>query len=208
VKALVLVVLAGCMMKSGGGSTTPTGGGPAGGETTTTTTTTTTTAGPDANGMVTMPNLVGKTEAEGAAMVKAAGFRLDMEHSQPVECGDSAPKEVGKINCQSIDAGTQVKATSLVQVNIYAGTHMEGTIVRGQLQPLVGLTVEQGKAQLAKLGYKGKVVIETPMHFIDKCGMNHICDVQPESGVSATDPEERLTFVVNKSDVKISTPDP
>jgi hypothetical protein len=51
-------------------------------------------------------------------------------------------------------------------------------------------------------------VIETPMQFIDKCGMNHICDVQPESGVSATDPEEHLVFVVNKSDVKISTPDP
>jgi beta-lactam-binding protein with PASTA domain len=205
VKILALLLLAGCgMMKTGsGGSTAPTGGGggTSGGDTTAPT-------GPDANGMVTMPNLVGKTEAEGAAMVKAAGFRLDMEHSQPVECGDSAPKEVGKINCQSIDAGTQVKATSMVQVNIYAGTHLEGMIVRGQLLPLVGLTVEQGKAQLAKLGYKGKVLIETPQQFIDKCGMNHICDVSPESGVSATDPEERLTFVVNKNDVKISTPDP
>ena len=206
-KILALVLLAGCgMMKTGGGSTTPTGGGPAGGGGGGDTTTPP--PGPDANGIVTMPNLVGKTEAEGAAMVKAAGFKMDMEHSAPVDCGDSAPKEVGKINCQSIDAGTQVSAHSMVQVNIYQGTHMEGVIVRGQLLPLVGMTVEQGKAQLAKLGYKGKVVIETPMQFIDKCGMNHICDIEPESGVSATDPEERLTFVVNKSDVKISTPDP
>lgn len=207
-KALVLVLLAGCgMMKTGGsgGSTTPTGGGGGGGGDTTAPTGG---GGADANGMVTMPNLVGKTEAEGAAMVKAAGFKMDMEHSAPVDCGDSAPKEVGKINCQSIDAGTQVSAHSMVQVNIYQGTHMEGMIVRGQLLPLVGMTVEQGKAQLAKLGYKGKVIIETPNQFIDKCGMNHVCGVEPESGVSATDPEERLTFVVNKSDVKISTPDP
>jgi beta-lactam-binding protein with PASTA domain len=207
VKILALVLLAGCgMMKTGGGSTTPTGGGPAGGGGGGGTTTPP--PGPDANGIVTMPNLVGKTEAEGAAMVKAAGFKMDMEHSAPVDCGDSAPKEVGKINCQSIDAGTQVSPHSMVQVNIYSGTHLEGMIVRGQLLPLVGMTVEQGKAQLAKLGYKGKVIIETPTQFIDKCGMNHVCGVEPESGVSATDPEERLTFVVNKSDVKISTPDP
>src|SRR3954465_6264706 len=101
-KALALGLFAGCSMINGGGSTTPqttSGGGPAPAQTS-----------PDADGMVVMPNLVGKTEAEAQAMVRAAGFKSELEHSAPVDCGDTAPKEAGKINCQNVDAGSRVKA--------------------------------------------------------------------------------------------------
>ena len=98
--------------------------------------------------MVTMPNLVGKTEAEANAMLAAAGFKSSLEHSAPVDCGDSAPKDEGKMNRQSVAAGSQTQAYTLVQVNIYAPHHFEGMLVRHQLEPLVGMSVEAGKAEL------------------------------------------------------------
>ncbi|HET9992853.1 MAG TPA: PASTA domain-containing protein [Kofleriaceae bacterium] len=205
-KALLLVVLAGCGMIQGssGGSTTPSGGGgtsggggaapaPSGG---------------DPSGKVTMPNLVGKTEAEANAMLAAAGFKSSLEHSSPVDCGDSAPKDPGKINCQNVDAGSQVAAYTLVQVNIYQPQHFEGMLVRHQLEPLRGMTVEAGKAELARLGYHGKIEITHPFQFIDKCGLGKICDIDPEAGISLTDPTTVMHFTVNEDKVKISTPDP
>lgn len=206
-KALVLAVLAGCglVQTSSGGSTMPasggtgagptSGGGPA-------------TGGGDPSGMVTMPNLVGKTETEANALLQAAGFKSSLEHSAPVDCGDSAPKDAGRINCQNVDAGKQVAAYTLVQVNIYQPQHFEGMLVRHQLEPLRGMSVEAGKAELARLGYHGKIEITHPFQFIDKCGLGKICDIDPEAGISLTDPTTVMHFTVNEDKVKISTPDP
>jgi hypothetical protein len=206
VKLALIVLVAGCgVVTTGGTSTTPTGptggGGGAGGETTAV-------VPPDGNGNLTVPNLVGKTEAEAAAMVKAAGFTNEMEHSQPVDCGDTAPKQAGKINCQSVEAGSKVARYTMIQVNIYEPQHFEGMLVRHQLEPLVGMTVDQGKTELVKMGFKGKVVVVNPFQFIDKCGMNKICGIEPQDGISTTDPTAEMHFTVNKNDVKISTPDP
>jgi hypothetical protein len=207
VKALVgFALLAGCgMVQTGsGGSTMPSGGGTSSGGGTN--------AGPapsggDPSGMVTMPNLVGKTEAEANAMLQAAGFKSSLEHSAPVDCGDSAPKDEGKINCQSVAAGSQTQAYTLVQVNIYQPHHFEGMLVRHQLEPLVGMTVEAGKAELVRLGYKGKIEVVHPYQFIDKCGLGKICEIDHESGISTTDPTMVMHFTVNVDKVKISTPD-
>lgn len=210
---VTLVGLAGCGLvqtSSGGSSTMPTGGGgpagggPAGGGGG---------AGPapsggDPSGKVTMPSLVGKTEAEANAMLQAAGFKSNLEHSSPVDCGDGAPKDEGKINCQNVDAGSQVAAYTLVQVNIYQPHHFEGMLVRHQLEPLRGMTVEAGTAELRRLGYTAKIQIDHPFQFIDKCGLNKICDIEPESGISLTDPTAVMHFTVNQDSVKISTPDP
>jgi len=207
VKTLALVLLAGCGMiqsSSNGSSTMPTGGGGAAGPSPS--------AGPapsggDPSGMVTMPNLVGKTEAEANAMLAAAGFKSSLEHSAPVDCGDDAPKDEGKINCQSVAAGSQTQAYTLVQVNIYAPHHFEGMLVRHQLEPLIGMTVEAGKAELVRLGFKGKFEIEHPLNFIAKCGLGKICEIDHESGISTTDPTVVMHFTVNADTVKISTPD-
>jgi serine/threonine-protein kinase len=207
VKILALALLASCSMINSGGPTTPPpmgggGGGaagPAGGPAVQ--------AGPDADGMVVMPNLVGKTEAEAQALVRAAGFKSEMEHSAPVDCGDSAPRDAGKINCQNVDAGARVKAYTLVQVNIYEPQRHDGRIIRSQLDPIRGKTIEEGKQMLAQLGFKGSVRLEHPTQFVANCALGHICDVQPEAGVS-TDADARVVFVVNEDKVKISTPDP
>lgn len=201
-KALALVLLAGCSMINGGGSTTPPpmGGGGGGGAAPVQ-------AAPDADGMVVMPNLVGKTEAEAQAMVRAAGFKSEMEHSAPVDCGDTAPKEPDRINCQSVDAGTRVKAYTLVQVNIYHPQEHHGTLVRSQLDPIRGKTIAEGKQMLAQMGFHGTIEIEHPTQFIASCALGHICDVQPEAGVS-TDEHAHINFVVNEDKIKLSTPDP
>lgn len=197
-----MVLLAGCGLvqtSSSGGSSMPAssgGGAPA------------PVGGGDPSGMVTMPNLVGMTVDQAAAAVRAAGFKLDMEHSSPLEC--SAPPKVddGRINCQSVAAGTTVKAYTLIQVAVYQVQHLAGIIVRAQLKPLVGMQLADAKAQLQRLGYKGHVQIETPQQFYKNCSLGTVCEVDPESGVSSENPEENIFFVMNKNDVKISTPDP
>ncbi|CAN5566966.1 hypothetical protein BH11MYX1_BH11MYX1_44090 [soil metagenome] len=179
----------GSPMPAGGGAPAPAGGG-------------------DPSGMVTMPNLVGMTVDRAAAAVRAAGFKLEMEHSSPLEC--TAPPKVddGHINCQSVDAGTSVKAYTLIQVAVYQVQHLTGIIVRSQLKPMVGMKLEAAKAELKRLGYKGHVQIETPLQFYKNCPLGIVCEVNPESGVSSENPEENIFFVMNKNDVKISTPDP
>jgi hypothetical protein len=204
----MLAALAGCglVQTSSGGSTLPAGGGGGtsggGGDSAVPPP-----SGGDPNGMVTMPNLVGKTEAEANALLQTAGFKSSLEHSAPVDCGDSAPKDAGKINCQNVDAGSQVKAYTLVQVNIYQPQHFEGMLVRHQLEPLRGMTVEAGKAELARLGFHGRIKVIHPNQFIDKCELGKICDIDPEAGIGTRNPDEQMTFIVNEDKVKISTPD-
>jgi len=202
VKTVALVLLAGCgLIKTSGSSTTPSGGSTSSGGDVAPAP-----SGGGASGMVTMPNIVGKTEAEANAMLAAAGFKSNLEHSRPVDC-DNGPKVEGKINCQSPEAGSQTEPYTLVQVNIYAPEHFVGVLVRHQLEPLIGMTVEAGKAELLRLGFKGKIEIEHPLNFIDKCGLGKICEIDHESGISTTDPTVVMHFTVNQDTVKISTPD-
>ena len=201
-KTVALVLLAGCgLIKTSGSSTTPSGG-----STSSSGDVAAAPSGGGASGMVTMPNIVGKTEAEANAMLAAAGFKSNLEHSRPVDC-DNGPKVEGKIDCQSPDAGSQTEPYTLVQVKIYAPEHFVGVLVRRQLKPLIGMTVDAGKAELARLGYHAKIQIDHPMQFIDKCGLGKICEIEPEDGLSLTDPTAVMHLTVNQDTVKISTPD-
>jgi len=85
--------------------------------------------------------------------------------------------------------------------------HFHGMLVRHQLAPLVGMTVDAGKAELARLGYHAKIQIDKPFQFIDKCGLGKICEIEPQDGLSLTDPTAVMHFTVNDDSVKISTPD-
>lgn len=85
--------------------------------------------------------------------------------------------------------------------------HFHGMLVRHQLEPLRGMTVEAGKAELARLGYHGAIQIDHPYQFIDKCGLGKICSTEPQDGLSLTDPTAVMHFTVNADAVKISTPD-
>lgn len=79
-----------------------------------------------------------------------------------------------------------------------------GMLVRDQLLPLVGLTVEQAKQQLAKLGYDGKLELSEQYQYDDKCGQNKVCGVEPEAGIGVHD---ELRLLINKQ-LTIAAPPP
>jgi len=87
------------------------------------------------------------------------------------------------------------------------GGPFEGMLVRDQLVPLRGMRVEAGRAELARLGYHGQIQIDHPFGFIDECALDTICGIEPESGISLTDPNAVMHFTVNQDKVKIATPD-
>ena len=195
-------------MINGGSSTTPTargptgpsGGAPPNGDPPSGSSP----ANGNTSGGLVVPDLDGKTFDEAAAIVRNAGFSADLEQSSPVEC-DNPTKVVGKIRCQEPEAGKHVAKYTMIQVQVYRTDEHHGTLVRSQLDPLRGMTVAQAKAALTKLGFTGTVNLETPMQFIAKCGLDHVCDVQPESGVSTSGV---ISLVVNQSSLNISAPPP
>lgn len=144
------------------------------------------------DGKLTMPDLIGKTPDEARALVKAAGFAGEPESSRPVEC-ENAAKDPGKINCQDPEAGKLVARSAMIQVNVYEVHGMKGIIVRGQLATLKGLTLDQAKQQLKKLGHDGEVTVAVVTNsgggqtFVKGCGDNRVCEWSGESGISIHD---------------------
>jgi len=79
-----------------------------------------------------------------------------------------------------------------------------GMLVRDQLLPLVGLTVDAARQRLKQLGYDGHLEISENYHYIDKCGQNKVCAVEPEAGTGLHD---ELRLVINKK-LDIAAPPP
>jgi hypothetical protein len=63
----------------------------------------------------------------------------------------------------------------------------KGILVRSQLEPLVGMTVEAARQRLAQLGHDGKVIITEEYQYVDRCGQDKVCSVEPESGTGVHD---------------------
>ena len=154
--------------------------------------------------MLVVPDLAGKTLAEATAIVQRAGFTSGIEMTRPVEC-DNPAKDPGKIRCQDPEPGKRAAAYAMFQVNVYQAPDHHGMLMRDELAALRGMTVAQGKAQLAKLGFTGTVKLETPVQFIQGCALDRICDIQPESGASMSD---TVTFTLNQKSFNISAPPP
>lgn len=72
--------------------------------------------------------------------------------------------------------------------------HFPGMLVRSQLEPLVGMTIEQVKQRLASLGYDGHLILDEIYQYDGKCGAK-VCGVEPESGTGLHD---ELRLKVNK----------
>lgn len=85
-----------------------------------------------------------------------------------------------------------------------SGWDHKGILVRDQLLPLVGMTVEQAKQRLVQLGHDGKVIITEEYQYVDRCGQNKVCSVEPESGTGVHD-DIRLS--INKK-LEIAAPPP
>lgn len=148
---------------------------------------------------LTVPDLIGKTRDEARAIVKAAGFTSEPESSRPLEC-EGAAHEAGKINCQDPEAGKVVQRYTMIQINVYEPHHIAGAIVRSQLDALRGMTPDQARQQLKKLGHDGKVTVGFVTDsggghtFIKECGQNKVCYTSDEAGLGLHDD---LTLYIN-----------
>jgi hypothetical protein len=154
-----------------------------------------------------VPNLIGKTPEQARALVAAAGFAHAPESSSPPECVDAAT-DPGLINCQDPDPGTTVAAYTLIKINVYRPQVLTGIIVRRQLAALHGLTPDQAKQELKKLGHDGPVHVRDVTDYgggktyIKECGENRVCSTSSESGIGLHD---ELTLFVNPT-LKIAPP--
>ena len=162
------------------------------------------------SGPITMPNLVGMTEAQASAAVKAAGFAGDMEQSRPVEC-ENAPQVEGQVNCQDPEAGKSVTRTAMVVVNVYHSHMSEGGKQQLLLDSVVGMPPDQAKAAIKKVHPNWQFTISAPTNsgggeiYDAKCGENKVCS----TGL-AGDPDvagSSVVLYVNKK-VKLTAPPP
>jgi hypothetical protein len=139
-----------------------------------------------------VPDFTGKTLEEAAAIAKAAGFVHPPEATRPVFC-DDAPSVPGKINCQDPDPGKVIDRYGLIAVAVFRPNVISNAIVRHQLKTLHGLTPDQAKLELKKLGHDGEVHIGTVTDhgggktFIKECGVNKVCYTSDEAGIGMHD---------------------
>lgn len=156
-----------------------------------------------------VPNLIGKTPDEARALVKAAGFTGEPEATHPLEC-EGAPREPGLINCQDPEAGQVVERYRMIAISVYREQVIQGAIVRRQLETLHGLTPDQAKQQLKKLGHDGQVSIGEVTDsggghtYLKACGQNKVCYTSGESGIGVHDD---ITLYINPT-LKIAAPPP
>ncbi len=190
---LVLIALAGCSLTSslGGGTTTSSSSGP--------------TAAAGGTGKLVMLDLTGKTADEALADLRAAGFTPSFEVNRILlECED-APKQVGRISCQSPPAGELADRHAIINVHVEDGPHVfASSLVRAQLEKLRGMTIPDAKAYLKTLGHDGEVAIFEQPTFATSCKVKTVCSAEPEGGTGIHD---RVTLVINpNSNVDISMP--
>ena len=86
----------------------------------------------------------------------------------------------------------------------------KGIIVRDQLATLTGLTPDQAKQELKRLGHDGTVSVAVARNngggetFVESCGENKVCQTSGESGISVHD---EIVLYINPQ-LKIDLPPP
>ncbi|MGN6104905.1 MAG: hypothetical protein ACTHU0_07370 [Kofleriaceae bacterium] len=151
-----------------------------------------------------VPDLIGKTPEEAAAIVAAAGFLHKLDSSRVVQC-ENASRLDGRIDCQDPVPGTIVTRYGSIQISVHRVQRISGAIVRSQLQALIGMTTDQAKAALAGYGHAAAVTVKPASRFYERCGDNRVCAFSAaESGIDVHDP---ITLYINPT-VTISAPPP
>ena len=199
---MLLLVLAGCQIVSPGrgagttgGGAGPSGGGHGGGGGEAAPSA----GGADADGMVVVPNLVGKSFVEANAMVRQAGFRPEIEQTSPVEC-DTAPPGEGLVRCQDPEPGKRVRSYTMLHVNVYHKPSHYGRVTLEDLAALKGMTVAQAKAKLVDYGFTGEVVVYHTSNFIEGCKPDVVCRAESAGGI--------MQLYLNEKAAAITLPPP
>lgn len=141
------------------------------------------------------------------ALVLVAGCSLSASTGLTTSAGRGAGPAAASSPTVSSGPPTSVPSGPLPQTEgsqLASNGHFPGMLVRSQLEPLVGMTVDQAKQRLAKLGYDGHLILDEMYHYDEKCGQNKVCAVQPESGTGLHD---ELRLEINKQ-LSIAAPPP
>src|SRR5262245_849445 len=158
----------------------------------------------DPNAKVPMPDLIGKTEAEATAALRAAGIVSELEtNSRALVCKDAA-QNPDHINCQSPEAGRPVYKHGIINVTVYHPQTFSGSLTRAQMEKVVGMTIADAKKYLKSLGHDGEVKIYEQYQFSEKCGQGRVCGTNESSGAYI---HGEITLIVNPSpNVDITMP--
>lgn len=161
----------------------------------------------DPNAMITMPNLIGKTQEEAASAVKAAGFKMEMDATH-LSCVES-PAPVGTVECQDPRPGDVVKANyTAVEIHIKRDSRMSGIIHQEDFRAMRGMTVDNAKAFAKKLGHTGQIRVKEMDDLVKGCAEKTVCSATDEyEGQSGMRMEDTLLLRTNKTVSTTPTPD-
>jgi len=180
---VAVLALAACPLQKSGGTTTMGPGSNNGGDSSG--------GGGGGDGMVTVPDIMGKTEAEAVAMVQAAGFKSAAEQS-PIACDGAPPTEIDRVDCQDPEPGKSVRAYTMVKFNLKRSDRIKNTVLRRDFDQMPGMTVEQATKLAKSVGHDGPVRVEKLGDFMKGCKENTVCRGSDErggqSGMSIHDP--------------------
>ena len=126
-----------------------------------------------------VPDLTGKTLDEARAIVQTAGFASELEYTELASCPDAAPRAVeeGRILCQDPDPGQPRNRHTPVQVVVYKPQRFAETTLQQQLLALRGLTVDEARQQLRRIGHDGPVKVLRLDKHQSGCAPERVCDV-------------------------------
>lgn len=142
--------------------------------------------GPDANGNITMPDLFGMTKDQAVATLARAGHQGNIYWSDQL-CTDDVMRgtvmEIGMVCVQRPDAGRVQPPKLAITITVQTESPWRGNIgkvTEWRLLPkLVGLSVEQARAELKRVGYTsdGTLLVE----WVDEPGCKPltVCRVYP-----------------------------
>jgi hypothetical protein len=180
---LAVLALTACPLQKSGGTTTigPGTGNSGGGDN----------SSGGGDGMVMVPDLTGKTEAEAVAIVQAAGFKSAAEQ-YPLSCEGGSSTQIDRIDCQDPAPGTSVKPYTMVKFNLKRSDRISNTVLRRDFDQMPGMTVEQATKLAKSVGHDGPVRVEKLGEFMAGCKANTVCRGSDErggqSGMSIHDP--------------------
>lgn len=142
--------------------------------------------------------------APGAAILALALAGCPLNHSSTMSASSSSSSS----SSTPSSSGTSASAGDEREPPPSSGMH--GSIVRSQLETLHGMTPDQAKAQLKKLGHDGEVKLGVVTDsgggqtFIQACGVNKVCETSGGSGISVHDD---ITLYLNPT-LTIAPPPP
>lgn len=139
-------------------------------------------------GLVEVPDLVGRTEEEAKALVEAVNLGTQMIGEEPSD------QEKGKISSQDIPAGTMVEAYTTLKYHISAGAE---DLVIPDMEGETGIAAQRILEEMGLTVNVQKEYCEEDESGNPEVSPGYVLEVSPESG-STVDSGESVTLIVSR----------